>query len=244
MALAVSKGVVPRAQKVVVYGTEGIGKTTFASRFPDPLFIDTEGGTDHLDVARTERPGSWEALMAQVRAVRSERPCGTLVVDTLDWAERLCTAHLMAKNGWASVETPGYGKGYTALAEEFGRLLDALSDVAEAGVNVVCTAHADVRKFERPDEEASYDRWELKLQKKVAPMVKEWADALLFVDFKTIVEKADAGMGRQKGKARGGKLRVMRADHAASWDAKNRWGLPDELPFDFERIDRDRKSVV
>lgn len=236
MALNISRGTVPRAQRVVVYGTEGIGKTTFAARFPDALFIDTEGGSDYIDVARTDRPGSWEALLAQVRAVRAEKPCSTLVVDTLDWAERLCCDHVIAKNRWASIESPGYGKGYTAVAEEFGRLLDLLGAVVDSGIHVVCTAHADVRKFEQPDEAASYDRWELKLQKKVAPMVKEWADALLFVDFKTIVETVDAGMGKQKGKARGGKQRVMRANHAAAWDAKNRWGLPDELPFEFERI--------
>ena len=233
MALNISRGTVPRAQRVVVYGTEGIGKTTFASRFPGALFIDTEGGSDYIDVARTDRPASWEALLAQVRAVRAEKPCSTLVVDTLDWAERLCADHVVAKNSWASIESPGYGKGYTAMAEEFGRLLDLLGSVVDAGIHVVCTAHADVRKFEQPDEAASYDRWELKLQRKIAPMVKEWADALLFVDFKTIVEKVDAGMGKQKGKARGGKQRVMRANHAAAWDAKNRWGLPDEVPFEF-----------
>ena len=234
MALNITRGVVPKAQKVVVYGPEGIGKTTLAAQFPDPLFIDVEGGSAHLDVARAEAPRSWAALLSTVDAVRAERPCATLVIDTADWAERLCAEHVCAKNKWASIETPGYGKGYTELAEEFGRLLDKLTEVAEAGVNVVLAAHAAMRKFEQPDEAAPYDRWELKLQKKVAPLVKEWADAVLFLSYKTIVETVGEGFAA-KGKARGGK-RVMYASHHACWDAKNRWGLPDESPLSFDPI--------
>lgn len=234
MALNITRGVVPKAQKVVVYGPEGVGKTTLAAQFPDPLFVDIEGGSAHKNVARAEVPRSWAALLSTVDAVRAERPCATLIIDTADWAERLCAEHLCAKNKWASIETPGYGRGYTELAEEFGRLLDKLTEVAEAGVNVVLAAHAAMRKFEQPDEAAPYDRWELKLQKKVAPLAKEWADAVLFLNYKTIVETVGEGFAA-KGKARGGK-RVMFASHHACWDAKNRWGLPDESPLSFDPI--------
>lgn len=244
MALNITRGVVPCAQKVVVYGVEGIGKTTFASQFPDPLFIDVEGGTKHLDVARVDpAPQSWAALLGIVREVVRTRPFATLVIDTADWAERLCIAHIVAEAGNSkikSIEDFGYGAGYTKLVEEYGRLLNLLSDVAEAGVNVVLTAHAKIRKFEQPDEAASYDRWELKLtesgQKRLSPLLKEWADALLFADYKTIVETVGAGMGQAKGKARGGQVRIMKTQHHACWDAKNRWGLPDEVPFDFAQI--------
>lgn len=234
--LKITGGKIERAQKVVLYGPEGVGKTTFASKFPSPLFIDVEGGSGHLDVMRTERPASWAALLATVRAVRAERPCSTLVVDTADWAERLCVDSVCSRNKWESVESPGYGRGYNQAVEEFCKLLDALSEVADAGVNVVLTAHAAVRKFEQPDEAASYDRWTLKLidgnKASAAAKVKEWADAVLFANYKTIVETTDGG----KGKARGGKKRVVHTTHAATWDAKNRWGLPDEIPMEFERI--------
>lgn len=234
MALNITRGIVPKAQKVVVYGPEGIGKTTLASQFPDPLFLDVEGGSSHLDVARADAPKSWSALLQAVDEVRAQLPCRTLVVDTADWAERLCMEHLCAKNRWESIETPGYGKGYTALMEEFGRFLDKLTDVADAGIGVVLCAHAAMRKFEQPDEAAAYDRWELKLQKKVAPLVKEWADAVLFVNYKTIVETVGEGSSA-KGKARGGK-RVIYAAHHACWDAKNRWGMPDESPLAWESV--------
>jgi hypothetical protein len=114
--------------------------------------------------------------------------------------------------------------------------LNKLSDLIEAGINVVLTAHAMMRKFDRPDEASSYDRWELKLQKKTAPLVKEWADALLFVNYKITVENVDKGMGQKTGKARGGK-RAMYAEHHPCWDAKNRYGLTGELEFDFKIIE-------
>lgn len=237
MALNITRGKIAKAQKVVIYGPEGIGKTTFASQFPDPLFIDTEGGTNQLDVARIDpAPQSWNELLGIIDAVKAERPCKTLVLDTADWAEMLCIEHICIKNKWDSIETPGYGAGYTALKEEFGKLLNKLSDLIEAGINVVLTAHAMMRKFDRPDEASSYDRWELKLQRKTAPLLKEWADALLFVNYKVTVENVDKGMGQKAGKARGGK-RVMYVEHHPCWDAKNRYGLSGELEFDFKVIE-------
>lgn len=237
MALNITRGKIAKAQKIVIYGPEGIGKTTFASQFPDPLFIDTEGGTNQLDVARIDpAPKSWNELLGIIEAVKAERPCATLVLDTADWAEMLCIEHICIKNKWDSIETPGYGAGYTALKEEFGKLLNKLSDLIEAGINVVLTAHAMMRKFDRPDEASSYDRWELKLQRKTAPLLKEWADALLFVNYKVTVENVDKGMGQKAGKARGGK-RVMYVEHHPCWDAKNRYGLSGELEFDFKVIE-------
>lgn len=235
MTLQITSGVVPKAQRVVVYGPEGIGKTTLAARWPDPVFIDLEEGADGYDVRRLPRPGSWTALLDEVRAVAAERPCATLVVDTADWAERLCLLELLAKNKWESIETPGYGKGYQVLAERYAGLLDALTEVRDAGMNVVLCCHAAMRKFEQPDEASPYDRWELKLQKKCAPLVKEWADAILFCNFKTIVETVGEGFSA-RGKARGAK-RVIYAQHHACWDAKNRWGMPAESPMDWASVE-------
>lgn len=236
--MKIIKGKIPSAKKVVVYGPEGIGKSTFASKFPDPVFIDTEGSTKDMDVARMEAPSSWSMLLEQVRYVKSHPDiCRTLVVDTGDWAEMLCSSHVCSNNQKTSIEDFGYGKGYVYLQEEFGRLLNLLEEVVEdAGINVVITAHAKMRKFEQPDELGAYDRWEMKMSKNVAPMVKEWADMVLFCNYKTIVINVD-GQGAQKGKnkAQGGK-RVMYTSHHSCWDAKNRYGLPDELPFEYDQI--------
>ncbi|MHB8061287.1 MAG: ATP-binding protein, partial [Ruminiclostridium sp.] len=143
---------------------------------------------------------------------------------------------LCAKSQKASIEDYGYGKGYVYLAEEFGKLLNRLEEIIELGVNVVFTAHAQMRKFEQPDEMGAYDRWEMKLQKKTAPLLKEWADAVLFVNYQTYVVNVD-GQGTTKGKnkAQGGK-RVMYTSHHPCWDAKNRFGLSPEVDFDYSVI--------
>ena len=235
--MEIVRGKILSAKKVVIYGPEGIGKSTMASRFPEPLFIDTEGSTKDMDVARTQAPSSWVMLLDQVTYVKNHPElCRTLIIDTADWAELLCSDHICQKSQKSGIEDFGYGKGYVYLQEEFGRLLNQLEEIVQRGIHVVLTAHAKMRKFEQPDEMGAYDRWEMKLSKQVAPMVKEWADMVLFANYKTYVINVD-GQGAQKGKnkAQGGK-RVMYTTHHSCWDAKNRSGLPDEVPFEYESI--------
>ena len=232
--MQITKGIIPSAVKTLIYGPEGIGKTTLASCFPDPVFIDTEGSTKQMDVARLPVPETWDDIIEEVRYVYQHPDCcKTLVIDTADWAEMLCSKKLFGDGG---VESPGYGKGYVMLAEKFQELLTELNSVIAAGIHVVFTAHAQMRKFEQPDEMGAYDRWELKMQKKTAPLVKEWADMILFCNYKTIVVNVD-GQGAQKGKnkAMGGE-RVMYAAHHICWDAKNRFGLPEQMPMSFDSI--------
>lgn len=227
----ITTGKVPKAQKVVLYGVEGIGKSTFASQFPDPLFIDTEDSTLHMDVKRFDKPSSWEMLKQQVDYVKQNKPCQTLVIDTMDWAEALCKRHLMAQNKWNDTGND-YGNKYLALEKEMGNLLNQLSEVIDAGINVVVTAHAMLRKKEEPDEMGAFDRYELKLEKKSAGIVKEWADMVLFANYKTTVI-TDSKTNSKK--ATGGQ-RMMYTTHRPAWDAKNRIGLADELPFDYSQI--------
>lgn len=234
----ITDGVINGAQKVVFYGPEGVGKSTFASNFPDPLFIDTEGSTKKLNVKRLPKPTSWQMLTDETKYVIQTKPCKTLVIDTADWAESLCTESVCARYGHNGVEDFGYGNGYTYVREEWGRFLNLLQDVVDiANINVVLTAHAIIRKFEQPNEMGAYDRWELKLGKKTtgqtAPITKEWADMVLFANYKVFsVAVDDKG---KKHKAQGGQ-RVMYTTHNPCWDAKNRDGLPEELPLDYSKI--------
>ncbi|MBQ1569711.1 MAG: ATP-binding protein [Clostridiales bacterium] len=237
MAFPINRGIVPTAKKVVIYGPEGIGKTTFAARFPNPVFIDTEGSTKEYDVARFPAPTSWQMLLDEVAEVKKNpQICRTLVIDTADWAESACFAHVISTGQVKSIEDFGYGKGYARAKEEFGKLLNELTEVVNAGVNVVVTAHAAMRKFEQPDEMGSYDRWEMKLytsqKTNIAALLKEWADMVLFANYKTFAVK---DKNSNKAKAQGGQ-RVMYTTHHPCWDAKNRYGLPEILPLDYEGI--------
>ena len=239
--MQIVSGRIATAIKVVIYGPEGIGKSTFASQFPDPLFIDTEGSTVHMDVKRLPKPMLWVELLNEVEYVRQNPGCcKTLVVDTADWAETLCGEYICSRDQKTGIEDYGYGKGYKYLFEEFGRLLNALEQVRETGVNVVICCHAAIRKFEQPDEMGAYDRWVLKLtdspKASIAGMVKEWADMVIFANYKTIVVNVDGkGATKGKNKVQGGK-RVMYTTHHSCWDAKNRFGLPEEMDFGYEGI--------
>ena len=131
MALEITSGRLNnQAQKVVIYGPEGIGKSTFASQFPDAVFIDTEGSTKELDVRRLPVPSSWSYLLWEVDQVKQEPSiCSTLVIDTADWAEKMCIEEMCSKHQVNGLEGFGYGKGYVYLAEEFGKLLNKLTDL-------------------------------------------------------------------------------------------------------------------
>lgn len=230
--MQITRGKIHCGQKTVIYGAEGIGKTTLAAHFPNPVFIDTEGSTRNFDVARFPTPTSWEMLKSEAQyAIEHPDEVGTLVIDTADWAEKLCNQAVCKKAGKSGIEDFGYGKGYVYAAEEFGRLLDLLDRASMAGIHVVFTAHAQLRKVELPDDMGSYDKWELKCSKQLSPMLKEWADLVLFCNYKTFIVKSESG----KGKAQGGQ-RMMYAAHHTTYDAKNRHDLPDEMAMEYGQI--------
>ena len=236
----ITRGIVQRAVKSCIYGVEGIGKSTFASKFPKPLFLDLDKGTARLDVDRIEDISTWSDLMKTVQdfAYMENNPYETLIIDTADAAARLCEKHVIQTRaqGKTSIEDIPYGKGYKMLAEEFATLLIWLEVLIEKGFNVVILAHAMMKTITKPDDDGQYDHWELKLpgntSNKIGPLVKEWADLLLFADFKTII--VTDGL---KKKARGGK-RLMYTTHTPFADAKNRFGLSDVLPFDYREIEK------
>lgn len=234
MKFKIEKGKQHKAIRACVYGPAGIGKSTFASQFPDPLFIDVEGGTHQLDISRFPAPETWAELLEEIDAVIAEPDvCKTLVIDTIDRAEVLLTNTLLSEKKCDSIESyaGGYGKGYTALAERFQKdFLNRLDRVVAKGVNVTLVAHAMMRKFESP-EDPPYDRWELKVSKKVAPIVKEWSDLLLFANYDAMIVEENG-----KAKARGKAKRVIYTTYRPTYDAKNRYDLPDSIPLDFKAL--------
>jgi hypothetical protein len=215
---------------VVIYGVESVGKTTFASKFPNPLFLDIEGGSNHLAVDRVA-VSTWKELGECIQEA-SRTDYETVVIDSADWAERLAVEDLLATNKKQSVEDFGFGKGWVMAAEKMSRFLTALDMLIDAGKHVVVLAHSKVQRTEPPDILAAYDRYELKLSKQSSPLVKEWADELWFFRFKTKAVSQEGG----KAKGVGGKERVIYTTHSAAYDAKTRSGLAEELPMEWESV--------
>lgn len=224
-------GKIIEPQKIALYGESGVGKTTLGSQFPKPLIIDAERSSTHIDTPRVF-VDNWQQLlstMAECAACEFE----TVVLDTVDWAELKCSEYVCALYKKGGIEEFGYGKGYRYLSEEFFKLLKAADALIGAGKNVVFLAHSQLKKIEPPDEGMAFDRYEPKLSKNVTPLVVEWCDALLFMYRKTYVEQNDSG----KGKAKGGKRRVICANSATFCLAKSRWtNVPDEFDADVKAV--------
>lgn len=236
----IESGKTNRGCKVVIYGPEGVGKTILASKFPSSLFIDTEGSTDRYETIKRitpvkGQPFDWEFITATVIELIKEPPkFETLVIDSADWTEIYCTKYVCKSNNKKGIEEFGFGKGYVYLSETYQALLNALDILVKKGINVVFTAHAKMVKIELPDQDGSYDRWQLKLSKQVAPLLKEWADMILFCNYETEVVVVDEKSKKAKGKDTN--KRVMYTTHHACWDAKNRDGLAPKLDLDYECI--------
>jgi hypothetical protein len=229
----VRRGTVPRAQRVVLYGVESVGKTTLAAQAPAPLFLDVEDGTAHLDVPRLSVK-AWPALEQAIKEVAAGgHDFKTLVIDSVDWAEKLAIEDMLAKDKKQGIEDYKWGKGFVVLAEKMTRWLALIDSVISRNINVVLIAHAKVARHEPPDGMQAYDRYELKLSKQTSPLVKEWADALLFAQFKTRIIEAESG----RAKGVGGKERVLCTQHCAAWDAKCRVpGVPEEIPMTWAAV--------
>ena len=237
MALSISGGVKATPKRVVIHGTEGVGKSTFASRFPSPVFIDTEGSTDEMDVQRLPAPKDWNAFKQLLADIRDESKVQfkTLVVDTIDWAERVASVSVAKSKNKKRLSDIGFGRGELALAEEFKAVLDTLSEIqAKHGVHVVLTAHTWVKRFDPPDMVEGFDRYELKLTKHVAPLVREWCNIMLFANFESKVAKS-GNDDKAKGVA-DGTTRWMYTTRTDAYDAKNRCGLDNPLPFAYKNI--------
>ncbi|MFN9912708.1 MAG: ATP-binding protein, partial [Pirellulaceae bacterium] len=232
MGLKIVKGKQRPPLRVVMYGVEGIGKTTLASQFPKPIILDTEDGSAHLDVDRVPCRTMADLQGAMHSLVRDPEGYQTVVIDSADWAERMAQEQLLRDEKKDSIEQFGFGKGYVMLAERLSRILALADQLLARGLNVVWVAHAKVVRVSPPDQTDGFDRYEMKMHKQVAPLFKEWCDLLLFLNYRTIV--TEGSDGRNKGV--GGKERIMHCQRAAAWDAKNRFGLPESMPMSIDTL--------
>lgn len=216
--IKIEKGKQWKPPKVVIYGPEGIGKTTLASKFPKPLFIDFEGGSSRMDVDRIPRPGTLAELKAILDELQKDHAdYKTLVLDTADWMEQLLIEDICTSRKIRSLDEIAYGKGFSLLRDTLAEFFDRLSRFqAATGMGVLFCAHAIQRKVDNPEQLSQYDHWELKLSKQACPLLKEWCDFLLFYKFETDLVKEGEKMRAI------GQSRVICSGHTAWYDAKSR----------------------
>lgn len=227
--MEIIKGKVRQPVRAILYGCEGIGKTTFASKWPKPLIIDVEGGSFQIDTDRV-CPKTYAEFGGIIAELRKDCNYKTIAIDTVDWLEKLITNTVLMKTGKPSIEAFEYGKGWTMVAEEWKKCLDQLNELRKSqAVNLIMLAHSCIKHVDPPND-TGYDRYELKCSRQGNGILKEWADMILFARYETITIE-------EKGKSKAtGEIRVMQTEHAACWDAKNRFGLKTKLKFDFAEI--------
>jgi len=226
--------------RVVVFGKDGVGKSTFCAGAPGAIFVAVESGLDNIDALAVPTPTHWEDLIESVQALATEPRCGSIVIDSLDWAEQLCWTYVCAQGDekgrkQKSIESFGYGKGYVAALNEWRVLLNELTRARTNGKNVLLIAHAERKSVKNPTGE-DYDAWAIKLNAKAAGLIREWVDVVGFAELDVAIiegkEKGDRAKGISTGK------RVLRTQPAAGYDAKTRFTLPERVPLDWSTFAR------
>lgn len=217
--------------RLVVYGVEGVGKSSFAAASPAPIFLNAEDGTAHLDVARFPQPDNFGEMLEAIGTLYTEQHAfETLVLDSADWAEQIVRDYVCEINKVSSIESMGYGKGFVIAGEQYRKLLQGFDALYAKGMNIIIIAHAQVKPHNDPMLESSYDRFLMKLERRNEAMLKEWCDCLLFANFDTSLVKKEEIGEKAKGKSFG--KRLLYTNRSAAYDAKNRYNLPERMPLD------------
>jgi hypothetical protein len=234
----VQRGRTAKPPRILLYGVEGIGKSTFGSQAPSPIFIQTEDGLDEIACDKFPLAASYDDVLTALSELRTERhEYETVVIDSLDWLERLIWDKLCAQYGVSSIEKVdgGYARGYTHALSYWREVIHQLAALRDQrGMVVLLIAHSKIERFEDPDS-SPYDRYSPRLHKHAAALVSEWCDAVLFATWKIRTQSEDAGFGRKRTTAhavgKNGEERVLRCVGGPSCVAKNRYGIAEELPL-------------
>ena len=228
---SITKGREQQPPPIMVSRAEGVGKSTFASLAPNPVFVQTEDGLSEIDTSKFPLARTFDDVVMQLQAVRDEQhEYGTLVIDSVDWLERLVWDRVCADYGVKSIEKAdgGYGKGYVHALTYWRQIVSILNDIrSKRGMAVILIAHAAVERFEDP-EHAAYDRYTPRIHKKACSLICEWVDAVLFASRRL---RVDSTTGKAAPVGADGGERILRTNGSPACIAKNRFGLPTELPL-------------
>ena len=230
----ITTGPTQMAPRIMIYGPEGVGKSTFAASAPKPIFVQTEDGLSAISTSKFPLCERYEDVVAQLTALRDgEHEFATVCVDSLDWLERLIWDRGCADYGVKSIEKAdgGYGKGYVHAISYWREIVKLLNQIrATRAMAVILVAHAKVERFEDPEHPA-YDRYQPRLHKAANSLVCEWADAVLFA---TRRMRVDSTTGKAAPVGADGGERILRTNGSPACNAKNRYSLPGEMPLSWQ----------
>lgn len=218
-------------RRCMIHGVQGVGKSTFGASARNPIFIQTEDGLGEIDCAKFPLARSFGEVIAQLKALRNEQhDYGTAVVDSLDWLERLIWQEVCTAENVSNIEKIGFQKGYTYALNYWRKFLDALDALRrDRGMAVILIAHTKIEKFQTP-EDSAFDRFAPRLHKLAASVVMEWCDEVLFATYSSTTDP-------KKVKQMTAPERVMRTCEGPTHVAKNRLGMPYELPLEWAAYD-------
>ena len=230
----ITKGRQPKPRRTLLYGTHGIGKSTFGAMADRPIFLPTEDGTGEIDCHRFPLIESFAAAMDCIADLfREDHDYGTAVIDSADWLEKLIWADVVEKRQVESIEDIGYGRGYTFALSQWSELLEGLDALRNSrNMAIIIIAHANIEKFNDPENEA-YDRYSPRLHKHASHLVQEWCDEVLFATYKVHTKSSDEGFNKTRTRGLGSGERILRTTTRPANVAKNRLNLPEELPLDY-----------
>lgn len=216
-------------QKIVSYGVQGVGKTSFGSTFESPILLPVEDGASAIDIDSFPLATSFNDIVEAINSLHGEHNYKSLVVDSLDWMEPLVWAATCEAHGKDSIEAFGYGKGYAEADKYWRHIMGGFDSLrANKGMTIVLLAHSEVKRVEPPETDP-YDRYQMRLHKRAFAMWQEWSDMNLFLTCKVAVQKTEQGFGNERTRGIGTGDRVIHTQERPAWDAKSRWPLPEEI---------------
>lgn len=222
--------------RILIYGTPKVGKSTFGSLAPNPIFIQCEDGLAAINADSYPLATSFAEVLKYIGELATEQhQYKTLVVDSTDWLERLIHAQVAKENNVKSIDQIGYGKGFGMAIDLWKQYLDGLNYLRdERDMMIIQIAHAQIKKFENPETD-SYDRYQIKMHDKAAALLMEYSDVILFANHTVAVKKEQEGFAK-RARAVGSGDRYLFTDERPAFVAGNRYNLPEEIPFDKDGV--------
>ena len=235
---SVSKSRTRKAPRIVIYGPEGIGKSTFGASAPSPIFLPTEDGIDQLDgVASFPLAKTYKDIETAIESLLHEQhEFASLVIDTLDWLEPLLWDSVCSDHKKSGIESFGYGKGYTIAADKWRELMAMLNDLREQkNMAIILAAHSQIKRFDDPVTDP-YDRYKIKLHEKASAIVREWSDILGFASQRTMTRTADVGFDKKITRGITTGERLLWLHEQPAFEAKTRYKLPESIPLSWDAL--------